>query len=610
MDSSKQSKNQLDLFEAAKNGQTETIKALISAADVFINAKDSDGDTALILSVQGGHTETVKFLLSVSGIQINEKNLAGDTALIYAAFLDNVKMVKVLLSMPDILINEQNFQGDTALILSARYNCFSVVKLLTQDERTNLYAVNLNKLNALEVANRPEHAGVALHLMSHMTALQVSNIKRYKPRLFVSLFPYSQQIAEFKFQIFKKIFQMQQHPNPKINPLNENLMIKIFSFLTPDWYSEKQFPKMYQEQKNKIPKVIQKLQLNNLLLEAAQIGNVDAVKTYLQAGARISYTKDNQSALKLALEREDAATNIRIELIDADADVKTELDLAIEHQNINIIKKLMLAGINVNINLNKAIKDGQINTVKTLINAGVDLNTADGKGYTALDHAIAYSKYKIILLLLIAKTKNLYAEFKKQPAYYLFSGTVRLAIGALVSYGLFHFYAGPYLASAVQPALNTLGTWALIGVIPKSFTVLSAIAGLMASKFIGNVFLSHLFGEIKLNTKVSQNYAAVGRHTVDTSVTKTKGLLALLGQNKPYVPTVCEITQQLEQAFNQENKHCLPDILEKSKIFSFAYTREIVNSPNFNAIFDDKAKAEVNAEPYASAKLESIKKRA
>src|SRR5258708_31366755 len=58
------------------------IAQLDEGADV--NARDCDGDTALMLAAERGHIELVKVLLK-NGADVNAENLNGETALMRAA---------------------------------------------------------------------------------------------------------------------------------------------------------------------------------------------------------------------------------------------------------------------------------------------------------------------------------------------------------------------------------------------------------------------------------------------------------------------------------------------------------------------------------------------
>ena len=90
-----------ELIEAAKNGQTEMVQALLEAG-AKVNAKKKNW-TALTVAVWNGHTETAKVLLA-GGAKVNEKtkvsevsNIFGWTALMLAASGGHAESVQVLL---------------------------------------------------------------------------------------------------------------------------------------------------------------------------------------------------------------------------------------------------------------------------------------------------------------------------------------------------------------------------------------------------------------------------------------------------------------------------------------------------------------------------------
>ncbi|MDA2929702.1 ankyrin repeat domain-containing protein, partial [Acidobacteria bacterium AH-259-O06] len=68
--------------EAAKNGQTDRVKALLDA-DADVNATDVDGMTPLMWAAFGGHTNTVRALLD-AGADVSVKDKQGSTARIWA----------------------------------------------------------------------------------------------------------------------------------------------------------------------------------------------------------------------------------------------------------------------------------------------------------------------------------------------------------------------------------------------------------------------------------------------------------------------------------------------------------------------------------------------
>lgn len=69
--------------DAARHGDIEGLKEVISIMEEYVNQKDSNGWTPLHEGARGGHQEVVAFLVE-SGANINEKTKSGETALWWA----------------------------------------------------------------------------------------------------------------------------------------------------------------------------------------------------------------------------------------------------------------------------------------------------------------------------------------------------------------------------------------------------------------------------------------------------------------------------------------------------------------------------------------------
>jgi len=82
------------LFNAAKEGNKEAIKLLISVG-VNLNAKNKNGETALMKASVNGNEDIVKLLIKI-GADINAKNKYGSTALMYASANNYKEMVDLL----------------------------------------------------------------------------------------------------------------------------------------------------------------------------------------------------------------------------------------------------------------------------------------------------------------------------------------------------------------------------------------------------------------------------------------------------------------------------------------------------------------------------------
>lgn len=120
-----------DLLIAAYEGDKEKVQSLLSQG-ANVNARDKDGNTALMkAALISEDLEIVKLLLD-KGAKVNAQNNEGDTALIYAAESKEADILQALLGK-GAAINHQNKNGYSALIMaSAGTNRFANFKVLVE----------------------------------------------------------------------------------------------------------------------------------------------------------------------------------------------------------------------------------------------------------------------------------------------------------------------------------------------------------------------------------------------------------------------------------------------------------------------------------------------
>ena len=83
------------LMVAVKEGNSDVVKALLSAGDVNVNVTDEGGNTPLIEAARFGHDDIARALIA-RGASLEKKNLRGDTALSLAVTNGHDEVVKVL----------------------------------------------------------------------------------------------------------------------------------------------------------------------------------------------------------------------------------------------------------------------------------------------------------------------------------------------------------------------------------------------------------------------------------------------------------------------------------------------------------------------------------
>lgn len=99
--------------------RTEAVKGRDGLSD-FVNVRDKNNNTALILAARNGHVEVVKTLLE-AGADVNAQDRQGYSALMKAAYRGHSEVVHCLLThenSKDVIdVNARSQRGETALSL-------------------------------------------------------------------------------------------------------------------------------------------------------------------------------------------------------------------------------------------------------------------------------------------------------------------------------------------------------------------------------------------------------------------------------------------------------------------------------------------------------------
>ncbi|KAJ1465860.1 ankyrin repeat-containing domain protein, partial [Baffinella frigidus] len=127
------------LMNAATEGQTETVKLLITkGADRFF-VKKSTGDTLLHLAAAYDRYETVAYLLSLPEPGIDTRNKSGYSALSYSASRSDITIVKMLLDH-GATVDTLTCMGETPLMSACAAGRVEVASLFL-DRGANVSSV-------------------------------------------------------------------------------------------------------------------------------------------------------------------------------------------------------------------------------------------------------------------------------------------------------------------------------------------------------------------------------------------------------------------------------------------------------------------------------------
>ena len=153
-----------DLIRAAITGDAGLVEAALGREDV--NLSDSDGWTALHIAARNGNNDICRLLLSVPTVDVNVKNKWKSTPLMIAAGSGNLDVVELLLRHPRTQVDLQaEYYGRTALIEAALKGHLAVVKTLVAHGANVNAADKTGRNSALVEAIKNGHAHVVTYLL-------------------------------------------------------------------------------------------------------------------------------------------------------------------------------------------------------------------------------------------------------------------------------------------------------------------------------------------------------------------------------------------------------------------------------------------------------------
>jgi hypothetical protein len=107
-------------MDACFKGRFPVVDLLVRESGADVNAKDNDGETALMSACKKGHVKVVGWLVRESNelnVDVNAVDKNGNTALMLAAINGHVGVVQLLVTI-GADVNAEDKNGNTALELT------------------------------------------------------------------------------------------------------------------------------------------------------------------------------------------------------------------------------------------------------------------------------------------------------------------------------------------------------------------------------------------------------------------------------------------------------------------------------------------------------------
>lgn len=176
------------LMLAAINGNEQDVKLLV-ALGAHLEARDSDGNTALIYAAKRGQVQTVKMMTDELGADANAVNDFGDSPLICAAYFGHTPCVDILVK-GRAQLELTNHEGNTAFVSAINEKHWRTAHALSKLGAV-MYPCNLEEKNAygdtaLLYAIKTHHWGDVQALIALGSDMHATDKYGYTPQMLLA----------------------------------------------------------------------------------------------------------------------------------------------------------------------------------------------------------------------------------------------------------------------------------------------------------------------------------------------------------------------------------------------------------------------------------------
>jgi ankyrin repeat protein len=351
-------------------------------------------DSPLIIAVTDGNIELVKTLLSDKNIDVNAKDKNGETAIMLAP---NMEIFKLLLEHKDLDVNIYDNHKATILLNAIKAKLDDVVALLLQREDIDVNYHTDQTDSPLEIAFYDGYSKAGELLLNH-------------PSINVNTGVLNACVKKNYYDVVKRLLQ---HKDIDVNFTSEKfIMTPLFhvkdSKMLQLLLSHPDIDVNFNKTTNGLTPLMfycfnKSVDLVKILIQRSDV-NVNIKNKNDDAALILAVWKDSIEIVQLLLNRDELDVNVK------NRDNVSSLIFAVNNSNLEMIE-LLLSQTDIDINakqengntvlINAIHKNINLDVIKLLLNRdNIDVNAKENSGYTALMVAVNNSNLDAVKLLL------------------------------------------------------------------------------------------------------------------------------------------------------------------------------------------------------------------
>jgi ankyrin repeat protein/L-ascorbate metabolism protein UlaG (beta-lactamase superfamily) len=358
-----------EIHDAARTGNLDSVKTLLTARPELISAKNDLGHSPLHSATYNGQVAVAEYLLS-KGADINALTTSGSTPLHGAAFYNHPEAVKLLIAKGANL-NVPNVAGYMPLLSAAAAGNTEIVRMLIEAGADRSTHLTEGGFDALQVAVYGGHQETAEYLLSQ--GFDINKVSESGENYFHAV-AMSGNVGLVKLGFDRAINPDMPNRNGE-TPLQRAILSLHLGGYTPE--------------KGEIVRLF--------IAHGADVNHRD---NYGETPLSRALFTGNKDVVKLLIDSGANVNNINIEN-------QSSLLVAVSHGDIEIVRTLIQAGADTEIKeihyglspLHQAVLSGDAAIAQLVADNVKDINITNNNGYTALDFACKYGHKQIADML-------------------------------------------------------------------------------------------------------------------------------------------------------------------------------------------------------------------